>query len=358
MIDSRESSENNLANRRLVIEKDKFNYQSQIEEINHNVDEVCIPLYNDDPLTNVKLKELMIIALQNEKVLIKLIEDPSFSYKYKEDEDFLKAYVVKGISDLRKAQKIIQSNLEIRETDPEKQKMTVIEPAYFKNIFQETKATCISDLASDIFKELLDFKIDIDFPLNGKSEIYSTHKIIEDNILGFDEEIQMFILNGLLEKISQRKEIIYHYTEFDDFNRDITSDLINWIFKRITQLKLKSQFEVDRLPGTERESRKNDKIEKTFVDYFIIQYRKSLPEKIRNEFKTETGINIRLLIDVLKDQKIITVEHRGNASFYKSLKTYFNRKIGSYQSIFDYKRNNDEFDYYAIEMRIKSLIES
>ena len=98
---------------------------------------------------------------------------------------------------------------------------------------------------------------------------------------------------------------------------------------------------------------------KTFSEYFLPQYRESLPEKLKNEFKTEFGKNVRLLIEVLKDRNIIAIEGRGKKGFYNAMKSYFERDIATYPAIFDVKPEkdgNDEPEYSAIIKRVEAIL--
>jgi hypothetical protein len=103
---------------------------------------------------------------------------------------------------------------------------------------------------------------------------------------------------------------------------------------------------------------KPDNISKTFPEYLLHSENILLAEKLKSEFKTEKGKGVRLMLDVLIDRTILVVENRKKKTIYLSLKSFFDRDIGTYQGIWDYKRNGDDLDYKSIEVRINYILEN
>lgn len=101
---------------------------------------------------------------------------------------------------------------------------------------------------------------------------------------------------------------------------------------------------------------------KTFPEYLLHPQREQLAELLKNEFKTEKGKGIRLMIEVLNknNPSIMNYENRQRSAIFNAIKEYFNRDIGTYQSIFDYKYNpnNALSDYKNIENRIIFILKS
>lgn len=77
------------------------------------------------------------------------------------------------------------------------------------------------------------------------------------------------------------------------------------------------------------------------------------------EFKIEIGKSMSILIYVLKkfEPSLLTIPYRKGAMFHKILKAHFQRDIGSYQSIFNYKvepaYDAEDIEFY--KKRITSL---
>ena len=82
----------------------------------------------------------------------------------------------------------------------------------------------------------------------------------------------------------------------------------------------------------------NAKQETPLLDYFTIEnidVKVLFIKELKQSFNIEEGKSIRALIEVLKDEKIIHIPSRKNKPFWKVLKIYFERNIGSYNSLFD-----------------------
>jgi hypothetical protein len=104
------------------------------------------------------------------------------------------------------------------------------------------------------------------------------------------------------------------------------------------------------------------KIKKLFPDYLLHEKRDALASALKTEFITEKGKGIRLLIEALLANKpaLITIENRERTNIYKALKTYFDRNIGTYQSIFDYSFDmiSDEKDFDCIKVKLDFVLDS
>jgi len=103
------------------------------------------------------------------------------------------------------------------------------------------------------------------------------------------------------------------------------------------------------------------KIKKLFPDYLLLEKRDALASALKTEFITEKGKGIRLLIEALLTNKppLITIENRERTNIYKAMKTFFDRNIGTYQSIFDYSFDmiSDEKDFKSIRARLDFVLD-
>jgi len=99
---------------------------------------------------------------------------------------------------------------------------------------------------------------------------------------------------------------------------------------------------------------------KPFPGYLLHKRRELLAKEIKNEFNTEIGKEIRLLIEALivSNPPLLTIENRKRKAIYNALKEYLNRNIGSYQSIFDYKFDpkTDELDFDSINTKLQFIL--
>jgi hypothetical protein len=104
---------------------------------------------------------------------------------------------------------------------------------------------------------------------------------------------------------------------------------------------------------------------KAFPEFLLHENRDILANALKSEFSTEKGKGIRLMLEVLINKKLLVVENRSRKAIFQSLKSFFDRNIGTYQSIWDYKRSSiiekgfaDQVDYESIETRINFILES
>lgn len=82
---------------------------------------------------------------------------------------------------------------------------------------------------------------------------------------------------------------------------------------------------------------------KSFPEYLLHKNKYKLVEEIRKEFSTEKSKSIRYLLEALAQSQppLITIIDGDKMALYNALKEFFNRDIGSYNSIFQCKFNPD-----------------
>lgn len=104
----------------------------------------------------------------------------------------------------------------------------------------------------------------------------------------------------------------------------------------------------------------NSSNEKTFAEYLLHENRYKLAEAMRKEFSTEKGKAIRLLLYVLETNNppLITIGYRQAKEVHTSMTNFFERNIGKYQSVFDYKVDAkfDQIDLDKITTRIDHIL--
>lgn len=100
---------------------------------------------------------------------------------------------------------------------------------------------------------------------------------------------------------------------------------------------------------------------KLFPEYLLmdIDDRILLAEKLKCEFSTEIGKKIRLMLEVLKDRGLLLIANGDKMNIYETLKEYFDRNIGSYNSIFSRDPGTSKLEVLkrtAIEKRIDFIL--
>lgn len=128
-----------------------------------------------------------------------------------------------------------------------------------------------------------------------------------------------------------------------------------FLYKAISILKSK----LEKTSPEIQEKKAGKTLQKTFPEYLLHPQRDILAAKLKDEFKTEKGKGIRLMIEALKrkEPQLLIIENRQRRATYKALKLYFSQHIGSYQSIFDHK-NIDEIDLKDITAKLDFILTS
>ncbi len=162
----------------------------------------------------------------------------------------------------------------------------------------------------------------------------------------------LFGINKLLEDCSSNQNTQNMKKWVDQILDELTTDFI-------FSMAADQYISGENLPQNLNADRKNDvKQIKTFPEYILHPDRELIANELRVLFKGEKGKSIRLMIEVLKNESnpLITYENRQRNEIYKAMKIFFNWNIGTYQSIWDYKRINDEIDYEAVKIKVLQIL--
>ncbi|KAF0202240.1 MAG: hypothetical protein FD170_1966 [Bacteroidetes bacterium] len=195
------------------------------------------------------------------------------------------------------------------------------------------------------------------------------NKIHIESLNHFDRmSFQTFIKN----KKNEQEVLKFVRELFDEFKTNGGNPL-EWIYSTLSDLELNSYNYPALLRGVIQTKLMEwadyyEKIKapvkklpaKTFPDYILHPQKKRIAEALKDTFTGEKGKTIRLMIEVLKNQPqpLITYDNRQRQKIFDAMKLFFNWDIGSKQSIFDYKRFNDETDYKAIEVKVLYILKS
>jgi hypothetical protein len=156
------------------------------------------------------------------------------------------------------------------------------------------------------------------------------------------------------KKSRDQKELIRSNFGFHDDHQESTDHINNLIIaleKRLLHLQINDSQNI-----IQNEAERPPLNVKTFPEYLLLKEPVRLATLLKTEFNVEKGKGVRLMIDVLKDMGILTIENRKRKAIYEALKIYFDRDIGSYQGIFDYKRDKDKPDYESVKERIAFVL--
>lgn len=199
------------------------------------------------------------------------------------------------------------------------------------------------------------------------------NKLHIEALNSFDRmSFQAFIKNKKNEK-----EVLGFVRELFDEYKTNGGNPLEWIYSTLSDIELNSfnypallrgviqtkllewaeYYEKIKAPATG--TTETPKPPKTFPEYILHPDRERIAEALKTTFRGEKGKAIRLMIEVLNNQPqpLITYGNRQGKSLFDAMKLYFDWNIGTRQSIFDYKRINDEPDYKAIETRVLYILE-
>jgi len=99
---------------------------------------------------------------------------------------------------------------------------------------------------------------------------------------------------------------------------------------------------------------------RTFENYLLHPQKEQLANALRENITTEKGKTIRLLIETLKTSNppLLTVARGEGVAFYEALQLFFNRNIGTYNSIFNYTiTGNDSEAMESMKTRLNFIVE-
>jgi hypothetical protein len=115
------------------------------------------------------------------------------------------------------------------------------------------------------------------------------------------------------------------------------------ILNEINLNKLNSEIITDE----KSQENKLTKPEKTIFDYISnVNNKESFAIELKNTFNIESGIDFKIMIELLKEEKIFTYTYF--APFFRSIAIYFNREIGTQNGLNDlYKHSEAEKKHYA-----------
>ncbi len=118
--------------------------------------------------------------------------------------------------------------------------------------------------------------------------------------------------------------------------------------------------EIQSEQSNEKECARKEAV-KTFPEYLLHVNNLQLAEKLKEEFKTEIGKSIRLLLLDLSNRGFLTLENRQQQKIYDSLRVFLGRHIGSYNSIFTsfyYIEKKHKPDLDAISLKVEFVLKN
>jgi len=141
--------------------------------------------------------------------------------------------------------------------------------------------------------------------------------------------------------------------------------LISKIYHRL----LNNKLVIEHKPGEisvnkyiSKEKPNSDIANKEFPDYLINSNKELLAKAIKKEFCIEIGKSLRLVLAALEqnDPPLIVLVNRKGKELYEAMKIFFDRNIGTYQSVIGYKIQSgvDEPDIAAMKTRINHILKT
>jgi hypothetical protein len=99
---------------------------------------------------------------------------------------------------------------------------------------------------------------------------------------------------------------------------------------------------------------------KTFENYLLHPQKEQLANALRENFTTEKGKAICILMEVMKTSNppLLTLARGEGMAFYEAMKVFFNQDIGTYNSIFNYTiTGNDSEAMESMKTRLNFILE-
>ena len=175
-------------------------------------------------------------------------------------------------------------------------------------------------------------------------------KKISDSIINSTDQIRNFSIQGDHELsynlkvfcLSKFESIIAILDEIYGINI-LISPLKNEYNLVSKKLKLFITPEEVQLFSSTKTKQKRISNKKSLLDFFYnIDDKNKFLEDLREVFNTERGIQFKILIELLKEEKILLIGEREFQNFYDCISEFFNRNIGTYTALNDLYKHTDK----------------
>lgn len=96
---------------------------------------------------------------------------------------------------------------------------------------------------------------------------------------------------------------------------------------------------------------------KSFPEFILHEKREKIAVELRKEFSNEKGKTMRLLLGAMEfyTPPLLTIGNRQGKEIYNSMSAYFNRDIGTYQSIFGHIINHKS-NLEGVDIRLNHIL--
>ncbi len=211
----------------------------------------------------------------------------------------------------------------------------------------------IKGLLHYIKSEMDRAKFEVEF-LNTKKSINNDKQVIDfkltsDRRADFIRMISDMVDNDIFEPVNPAVFLTKEYV-LDAFGTWLNEDL-----QEVVEIK-KSLIQAK----TENTAKKSKKQSKAFPDYLLHENKFKLSEAVKEEFSTEKGKAIRIMLEAMEAYQppLISISSRQAKELHKSLGLFMNRDIGTYQGVFGYTINKttDRADIDSVTIRLNHLL--
>lgn len=169
-----------------------------------------------------------------------------------------------------------------------------------------------------------------DFIANEKNDFIANERIDFIATLCYSELEDFKTLS-----VKDREEVFVQLSNLEDY---VIETRILQLKSDIIREKLKKMLEEVNNKSILTTSANPAKRKKKLVDFFDnIDNKEAFMQELKNAFPTERGKSIRVIIDKLYEENMLIYGDREFSQFYNELSSFFNRDIGTYQSIHDIK---------------------
>lgn len=163
--------------------------------------------------------------------------------------------------------------------------------------------------------------------------------------------------NFFTQRMEKYKE---SYTQTEKINLEIEyleNLTINKTDYKILKDRYKEYLKSKQTPPQQPETKKPKKPKKSLFEFIHnIEDKEAFLQDLKNTFPTEIGKSIKAIIVLLKKDKCLIHNDREFSDVVNAIKIFFNRDIGSIQSIRDAKNTDDKIFIEPIELKLNPLI--
>lgn len=309
----------------------------------HNNDEICKKIW-DKIKSKTNRIQWQLLDHYNHFLLTKrfvfkgILRKPFESKEYNKIENELSDYLKKYQYIFDKLPENIRKTFKPDVIDHLNEVLNFQKLSKYKNLFSDAISQVESnfDFYTNQFEKWEGYNLTQ--LLEYKNELKDSLKRAEQNVLYQYKQIEK---QRERAKDGLANTLVFEHTELPKYESNLLK-----LKKEYSKIKIRIKtFEFSENKNTSQPNKigKPEKLKKSLLEFiYNIEDKEAFMQELKKIFPTEQGKSIKAIVLQLVDAQILIYGTKEFSQFYTELKKYFNRSIGTYQSINDVKAVDTE----------------